>query len=90
MGKMIVNGKWVNVSRPDSVKTQPAAPAGSTPTDTEILNWLAEQCFLPDDRPNTGVYAVMSEQYAPLGAFTGDNERDHATFRIGVIKAMME
>lgn len=60
------------------------------PTDTEMLDWLAQQVFYPGDTPTHGVFAVVSDGYAPHGKFTGDPENDAAQFRAAIKQAMFE
>lgn len=58
------------------------------PTDTEMLDWLAQQVFYPRDTPTSGVFACVSEEYAPNGKFTGDTENDARNFRSAIMQAM--
>ena len=58
------------------------------PTDTEMLDWLAQQVFYPRDTPTNGVFACVSEEYAPNGKFTGDPQNDARNFRVAIMQAM--
>lgn len=60
------------------------------PTDTEMLDWLAQQVFYPGDTPTNGVFAAVSDDYAPNGKFTGDPVNDAAQFRAAIKQAMFE
>lgn len=57
-------------------------------SDTELVNWLAQQCFLPGDYPESGIFVVVPEEFAPLGAFTGNPEGDNKAFREALTRAM--
>ena len=53
-----------------------------------MLNWLAQQVFYPGDAPTSGVFACVSEEYAPNGKFTGDPKNDAKHFRVAIMQAM--
>jgi len=58
------------------------------PSDTEILNWLAQRCYLPGDHPDDGILVVVSTEFSPLGEFTCNEKNDNAALRRAVARAM--
>jgi hypothetical protein len=57
-------------------------------TDTEMLDWLSERCFFPNDHPEDDLIVIVPERFAAHGAFTMNAENDKAEFRNAVRKAM--
>lgn len=58
------------------------------PTDTEMLDWLAENCFYPGECPDDGVFVCVSESLAPHLSFIGSNPHDARVLREAIQKAM--
>lgn len=58
------------------------------PSDTDMLNWLAQRCYLPGDHPDDGILVVVSTEFSPLGEFTCNEENDNAALRRAIARAM--
>lgn len=56
--------------------------------DSERLDWMAARCYWPDDHPESGVFAVVSEDAAPHGLFTLELENDRVAFREAIDAAI--
>lgn len=52
------------------------SPQPDAMTDTEMLDWLAERCWFPNDHPDNEIAVLVPEQFSPLGSFTC-NRYDH-------------
>lgn len=55
-------------------------------TDTEMLNWLAERCFYPDDHPNNRICVLVPESIAPYGSFTLNRIHDRMALRAAILQ----
>ncbi len=53
-------------------------------TDTEMLDWLARECYLPEDHPINDICVLIPESVAPLGAFTLNPENDKKVLRYAI------
>lgn len=58
--------------------------------DTRRLNWLAERCYLPYEKPPLNIFVIVSEEAAPLGKFTCNIENDRKALREAIDKYMKE
>jgi hypothetical protein len=56
--------------------------------DKERLDYLIEQCYLPDDHPTSGVFMVVDEESLSFGSYTGRTEEDRAAVRVAISKAI--
>jgi hypothetical protein len=57
--------------------------------DTEMLNWLADRCYYPNDHPDDSIAVLVPDKFAPHGAFTCGNENDRAALRNAIEKAVL-
>ncbi len=53
-------------------------------TDCEILNWLADRCYYPNDHPNDKICVLVPEEISKPGSFTLNAENDRAALRAAV------
>ncbi len=54
-------------------------------SDTEILDWLADRCYYPNDHPSDRICVLVPESVAATGSFTLDRENDRNALRDAVI-----
>lgn len=59
-------------------------------TDTEILDWLADRCFFPDDHPSDKLVVLVPEKFSPVGSFTLLPENDRRALRSAIEKAVSD
>lgn len=57
-------------------------------TDTEILDYLADRCYLPDDHPDNEILTVVPQQFAAIGMFTGNEKHDRIVLRRVIVKEL--
>ncbi len=57
-------------------------------TDTEMLDWLARECYLPEDHPSNQLCVLVPESVLPLGAFTMNPENDKKVLRDAIQREM--
>ncbi len=57
-------------------------------TDTEMLDWLSERCWFPNDHPNDVIVVLVPEKFAANGSFTLNPENDRKVLRNAIQKAM--
>lgn len=57
-------------------------------TDTEMLDWLAERCWFPNDHPNDVIAVLVPERFAQNGSFTLNPEKDRKALRKAIHRAM--
>ena len=59
-----------------------------TPTDSEMLDWIAMRCFLPNDHPEDDLIVIVPERFSKLGSFTCNPENDQQALRDAIQNAM--
>lgn len=57
-------------------------------TDTEMLDWLARECYLPEDHPINAICVLIPETISPIGAFTMEPKNDRRELRRAIQSAM--
>ncbi len=57
-------------------------------TDSDILDWLAERCFFPNDHPEDDLIVIVPERFAAWGEFTMNPQNDKRVLRRAILKAM--
>lgn len=86
----LVEARAILLTREGELDSMSAALAAAQATareameDKERLDWLASQCYYPYDHPQDGVFVVVSEHFAPHGAFTLERDGDRKSLRAAI------
>lgn len=67
--------------------TRPKSPPRQI-TDSEMLDWLAERCFFPNDHPDNDLIVLVPERFAKWGTFTMNVDNDKRVLRSAIRSAM--
>ncbi len=54
-------------------------------SDTEMLNWLADRCYYPNDHPNDKICVLVPEEISANGSFTLNTENDRNALRAAIL-----
>ena len=55
--------------------------------DKERMDWLSDECYLPNDHPEEGIFMVVDEKSLSFGSYTGRTKEDRAAVRNAIDKA---
>ena len=55
--------------------------------DTEMLDWLSERCYFPNDHPGDDLIVLVPERFSPNGSFTLNRDNDRDELRKAILKA---
>ncbi len=54
-------------------------------SDTDIVNWLADRCYYPEDHPQDKICVLVPESISAPGSFTLNRETDRNALRAAII-----
>jgi len=54
-------------------------------SDTELLNWLADRCYYPNDHPMEKICVLVPESISSPGSFTLNRETDRNALRAAIL-----
>ncbi len=54
-------------------------------SDTEMLNWLSDRCYYPNDHPSDKLCVLVPESVSANGSFTLNTENDQNALRAAIL-----